>query len=142
MDRRRFVRPRRPLVGGEGMISAAITEALERIRAREGQPGYEGPKITSYIRNVAAIQYLMVRGGGDFMPKVTEDAIVGAVGRACIKMGWGSTNNGESADGYQYAIMEPGKSDDCIIAIKCSPSAALAALLAWEAAIGGGEKDE
>jgi hypothetical protein len=47
------------------MISAAITEALERIRAREGQPGYEGPKITSYIRNVAAIQYLMVRGGDD-----------------------------------------------------------------------------
>jgi len=123
------------------MISAAITEALERIRAREGQPGYEGPKITSYIRNVAAIQYQMARGGGDFMPKVTEDAIVGAVGRACIEMGWGSTNNGEPADGYQYAIMEPGKSDDCI-AIKCSPSAALAALLAWEAAIGGGEKSD
>ena len=125
----------------------AIAEALERIRALEGRDGYEGPTITGYISSVAAMQDLMVRGGGDFMPKVIEDAIVGAVGRGCDKMPlhWEGGRNNNPEGGYIFAIsrLAPGYDGDHfvqnhehLISEIVADSLALAALRAWEEAIG------
>ena len=106
-----------------------IAEVLEEIAAVERRPGYEGPTITGYISSVAAMQDLMVRGGGDFMPKVIEDAIVGAVGRASDQM----EVSGPWPSGLTYAVLVV--SDRCIK--RWGESRALAALRAWEEAIGG-----
>jgi hypothetical protein len=120
-------------------MTAAVGAALERIRDLEERPDYMGPKITGYISSVAAMQDLMVRGGGDFMPRVIEDATVGAIGRGCAAAGLDIV-----FERWQYRwYVKVGRS------LTTSPvldgiedrSLALAALLAWEAAIGGGEKD-
>lgn len=64
------------------MTADQLAVVLVEIAEIERREGFEGPKITGYISSVAAMQDMMVRGGGEFMPLVVEDAIIGEIWRA------------------------------------------------------------
>lgn len=136
------------------LISAAITEALERIRALEKRPDYMGPHISREIDDARhalgladGIEYVADefdhRENVSIPDEWIEDVMVGAVSRGCDRWGWRFFTSGswwgEELDFYRAHITDR---DSALVATAEGASRALAALLAWEAAIGGGEKDE
>jgi len=119
--------------------SQELAAVLAKIAEIEATPGFEGPKIG---RKLQLIRISAPKRHGDDGKEVFEDRLVGWVGRACDARGWRYYSSGpwwgEEEDTYRSHISDD---EDRIIATAEGESRALAALLAWEAAIGGGEKD-
>lgn len=109
----------------------SLPGVLEQIAAIEERPDYMGPKITREIADAHA----RVCISDDWL----GDIIVGEIGRGCEKMGRRFIINGEFKNEWSYTIMDAAATgENCIIRWGSSP--ALAAALAWLAAIGGDDR--
>ena len=131
-------------------MTPTIIAALERIRALEERPDYMGPKISREIDEArhaleladGLIEYVCDEYGHRATVSIPdewlEDVIVGVVGPGCVDVGLAIVF--ERWQNHWYAQIRKSVSDPILDGIE-DRSLALAALLAWEAAIGGGEKD-
>ena len=124
------------------MTTAAIAAVLERIAAIERQDGYEGPEISIEIAAIQAVkddfdEQLFMADEGDvalFPTDWLEDVIVGAVARGCHGEGWYFAGyfDVDWSNNCEATIGDP---DSIGRIVRQADSLALAALLAWEAAI-------
>lgn len=141
------------------MTAAAIAEALERIRALEARTDYMGPHITREIGDARhalgladGIEYVCDewdhRANVSIPDEWIDDIIVGAVVGAVETISgdglddrdvWGWEAKCDGPHWFGITIWSHQRNPRKIG--KLGDSLAIAALLAWEAAMGGGETD-
>jgi hypothetical protein len=119
------------------MTPDAIAAALERIRRLEARPGYEGPMIA---RRLQLIRIMDKKDYGDDGEAVFGDRAVGAV----VRVAKAHRNPQNHLDDWMIDIEDGGDSFAVLIKDRLGHKIgvgqgplALAALLAWLAAIGG-----
>lgn len=115
--------------------SQELDAILVKIAEIEGREGYEGSHIGEWLLFAHHLLQNMPIG-----EELWKDHVVGTIERGCDENGWRFFTSGswwgEELDFYRAHITDR---DSALVATAEGASRALAALLAWEQAIGGGE---